>query len=442
MEDELIFIQGPKKGVYYLNRANTMQQIDDLLFISYGVKSNGISVIIPSVIIKKVRVSSIKKKITDTFNKIDRIFFLCPNRDYAISLKYEIGCYFKNITKNILYLDIPRWASESKIKPEQKKWYSKVYEEMCRNKKFLLGQIEDRLTLKKYETIAKREEEELNNLEKTLKQLKEPQEAIESNIKNIKNMKWIDKISLEGNDLSILTKAMACTYVPNIGEFIEIEKIKKADILYRMMKYQLMGKYFIILTDYYKIKNDFSIKADRNTRYPYSKVRSVAISNTYFRGQACHIGNEQACLGELSAAIGQAGKTGLDMLLMSFEAYLRSINLVDTAGQRYWCLPMGDADGNIEVWPYVEDLMKRSNSSFKDLKRNLEGYEDIMKKEKFDEIYRKIESRQQNGKLFAGECRYLQDPRRNMGECIKLIKDREPLLFEELKKKGAFSQWQ
>ena len=97
---------------------------------------------------------------------------------------------------------------------------------------------------------------------------------------------------------------------------------------------------------------------------------------------------------------------------------------------------MGDADGNVEVWPYVETVMKSEHLSFKNMSRTLENYEKILdspKMRKYDERF---------GKFFEGSCSNLGDPKQNMMQCIELIKSREPALYDELERKGAFAKWQ
>ena len=302
---------------------------------------------------------------------------------------------------------------------------------MSHDKRFLLGQLPDRLDLirlkekeKEIEAFIEKREKELLNMKPITNDM-----IIKTSVDKIKQMKWIDKIEAgPNNSLRILTTPMACTFVPNIGRCIPLRYIEHEDVLYRIMKYQCLGKYFIIQPDYYIIESNFNIKADRNDKYPLSHVRNVMIRNTYFKGQACHIGNGHACLGELSAAISQARKTGLEMLLMSFEVYLRSINLPDAAGQRYYVLPMGDVEGNVEVWPYVEGVMKRRGISFKNKERSLETYEDILAN---TELSKEAEN---FGKYFDGSCENWNESTQesNMKECLKLIEKREPEVYQEI----------
>lgn len=97
------------------------------------------------------------------------------------------------------------------------------------------------------------------------------------------NMKWINKIEAGPEDsLRILTNPMACTYVPNIARYIPLRYFEKEDILYRIMKYQMLGKYFIVLPDYYIISNNFNIRGERNDRYPKTRVRNVMIKILIF----------------------------------------------------------------------------------------------------------------------------------------------------------------
>ena len=119
------------------------------------------------------------------------------------------------------------------------------------------------------------------------------------------------------------------------------------------------------------------------------------------------------------------------MLLMSFEAYLRSINLPDPAGNRFWCLPMGDAEGNVEVWPYIEDIMKKNNVSFEGRERSLETYEYILGNTKLREY------NEQFGCTFNAYVREYpeSEEKKKMEQCLNLIKEREPKVYEQIMKR-------
>ena len=430
-------------GAFYLHSLNDGLDARAFLFASKGIKSKGTTVVITISLISHYNYGSIREYLVNKgFTKVDRVFVLYDRQNlwgFGIrdirDIQKILGRTLKDITKRILTYDMTIWLNQEGYTDRHLQWYGRVLDAMASDKRFILGQIGDRLRLAddkeklvEYQILLEKKQEELKNL-------RSPEEIQTTSIKNLKNMKWIDKIEAgPGNSLRILTKPMACTFVPNIGRYVAIDYIARNDILYRIMKYQCLGKYFIIQPDYYIIDSRFGIKGDSNTRYKQTAVRQVMINNLYFKGQACHIGNGQACVGELGAAIGQASKTGLDMLLMSFEAYLRSINLPDAAGQRYYVLPMGDADGNVEVWPYVEDIMKRLNVPFPaGAERNLDTYEKIL---------HEPEMRRNNyawGKNFDGDCRSFSDAQAedNMQKCLKLIEEREPQVYEEIMKRVA-----
>ena len=271
-------------------------------------------------------------------NHFDRVFFIGTNSSFSSyridRLKKDLGNSFKAITKRVLVYNIDKWLEVNNISRAQLEWVANVCYQMSQDNRFLLGQIRDRQHLAKLKQNISTIEARISKREEELANIQPLSEIQKTNVRNIKNMKWIDRIEpASGDSLRILTKPLACTYVPNIGKYIPYQYFEREDILYRMMKYQCLGKYFIVLPDYYILGSNFNFKGDENTRYPISRVRNVMIRNTYFHGMAPHIGNGNACLGELSGAISQAHKNGLDMLLMSIEAYLRSINLPDAAGQ-------------------------------------------------------------------------------------------------------------
>lgn len=428
-----LFLIKLPNGVYFLWDNNNNLSAHTLLFALKGIRSSGKTVVITDYTIGSFGIHTIAEYLTSKgFSNIDRIF-ISKERNLTMSnldrTKREMGQTFGRIAKRVLYYDMYAWIKHEDITTEQLEWFQRVILDMLDNKKFLLGQLSDRTELEQLKSNLITMQTKLEKREEELKNLKSTNEVGKTSIKNILRMKWIDKIeATRNNGLRILTKAMACTYVPNIGRYMDVNIIKRHDILYRIFKYQCLGKYFIIQPDYYIIDSNFNIRADVNDRYPLSKVRNVMIRNTYFHGQACHIGNQNICAGELASAISGARKNGLDMLLMSFEAYLRSINLPDAAGQRFYCLPMGDADGNVEVWPFVEDVMKRMNVSFGDRQRNLETYEWILTNTRLRDMEGNF------GRPFEDGCRDFGEDQaqRNLNNCLELVKEREPQVYEEI----------
>ena len=347
-------------------------------------------------------------------------------RRYIISLARAAT---RSLNKpKIISICIERLMQELNLNGTHYNWFDKVIKSMLNDNRFLVGQIEDRLQLKQKIDRRKSIEESLKKKEDRLKNFKSAEENGSTNINNILKMKWIDTFHLTNSkDLDILTKPMACTYVPNIAKFYKIQDIMQSEILYRIAKYQALGKYFITLPYHYIIQNNFNITSASNDTIPRTAVRDVIYKGTYFHGTACHIGNGSACLGELSAAISGAAQNGLDMLLMSFEVYLRSINLPDAAGQRFFCLPMGDKDGNIEVWPYVENFAKENKISLKGLERNLDGYE------KFINKFEKKGYRLDLGVPCRGAANYSEETQKNNMEMfLGLVKEREPRVYEQI----------
>lgn len=425
-------------GVFYIfNRMfNSLEANHSLFFAMYGIKSKGTTLVIDYDIITNFSYGSIKRHLIEkNLKHFDRIFIIVNRsiKNFSDSgirnNNVDAGIIFKDISSKVLVFDTNKWEKSNNIKREQINWFYNVIGQMMQDKRFLLGQIDDRMSLAEMKSQIAALEDKLEKRKEELRNLRQPEDAAKTNLKNIMNMKWIDKIEAgPGDSLRILTNPMACTYVPNIARYIPLNYFEEEDILYRIMKYQMLGKYFIVLPDYYIISHDFNIKGDRNDHYPKTRVRNVMMQNTYFHGMACHIGNGQACLGELGAAISGASKNGLDMLLMSFEVYLRSINLPDAAGQRYFVLPMGDENGNIEVWPYVEDVAKRNNVSLKDLDRTLDGYEKLLNTPPM------ANKRESYGKYFNGSCSSWSEQMQesNLKQCLDLIHQREPDVYEKI----------
>lgn len=414
-----------KDDVYLaVNSMNSYIDPKEIMFGMYGVRSKGKTIIIPQSIWSSLLMAEMEKGLTNKkIGKVDRIIFT-SNSTSATSTIYskKPGYVFRNIAKTILVREIYRWVREANITNEQIAWFTRIINYMLHDEKFLLGQLPYRVKLNSLRQQLPAAIESVQKREEQLRHMEEVQTASTS-VENIKRMKWIDKIGAHPEGLSILTKPMACTHLPNIAEFIDARYIAKSDILYKIMKYQFLGKYLIVLPDYYVVRNNFEIKGDHNDRYPVSRVRQIIQSHTYFHGMACHIGDGQACVGELGSAIADANKNGLDMLLMAFEAYLRSINIPDAAGQRFYCLPMGDASGKIEVWPYMDTMLKKHHIRFYE-KRSLEAYEQAIKRDPVGCFSDRPSFCACNNTPIARDA--------NLESCLELVRQREPKIYEQI----------
>lgn len=176
-----------------------------------------------------------------------------------------------------------KWEKSNNIKREQINWFYNIIGQMMQDNRFLLGQINDRMSLAEMKSQIAVLEDKLEKRKEELRNLQQPEDVSKTNLRNIMNMKWINKIEAGPDDsLRILTNPMACTYVPNIARYIPLRYFEKEDILYRIMKYQMLGKYFIVLPDYYIISNNFNIRGERNDRYPKTRVRNVMIKILIF----------------------------------------------------------------------------------------------------------------------------------------------------------------
>lgn len=428
-------------GSYVLYERGSSDITRNCFVAMYGIRTRNKTVVVSYETIKCYGPDFVCSFLKDKSLFPDKIIIATSNdhnpsnvRRYIISLARAVA---RNLNKpKIISICIERLVQELNLDRAHYIWFDNVIRSMINDNRFLVGQIEDRLQLKQKIDRKKSIEESLRKKEDRLKNFKSAEENENTNINNILKMKWIDTFSLTNSkELDILTKPMACTYVPNIAKFYMKQDIMKSEILYRIAKYQALGKYFITLPYHYIIQNNFNITSASNDTVPRTAVREVIYKGTYFHGTACHIGNGSACLGELSAAISGAAQNGLDMLLMSFEVYLRSINLPDPAGQRFFCLPMGDKDGNIEVWPYVEDFAKDRKISLKGLERNLDGYEKLINK--FEEKGYGLNL----GVPCRGATSYNEATQmNNMETFLGLVKEREPEVYEQIMdrvKKGA-----
>lgn len=302
---------------------------------------------------------------------------------------YKICLVGKNLNKEHIYrlgmmpFDVTKW--KNKPTDAQISWATKMVKRMSGDKSFLLGQVDIRRSLTSNKESLVEYENKYKSLYDELKNRKTTETIIGDGVKNIKNMHWIQSLRLkEEGSLLLRTKDMACLHVPNISNYIRIGDIERHDILYKIMKYQFLGKYFIVLSNDYVIPANYNIVGEENRKIIEEtdrEIKNLIRSKTYFRGTACHIGDGQICSGEFSSSISMAHKTGLDLFLMNFEAYLRSINIGDAAGRRYHYLPMGNEKGEIEMWPAFDYQIKKvMKTSLKGLERSKKGYTEMAKK--------------------------------------------------------------
>lgn len=428
-----------KDGVYYYS-LTTGYNPSAVLFGINGIRSKGISIIINQEEFRNHMGNDIKRFVSSKISHANRIFFFVQEGKNPFNNIKNLGSLFREVSPRVMYIK----EANLKYTQKQKKWISKLIEQMTYDSNFILGQIGQRRELKGIDSHITETTTRLAKMEDELKNLKLEEIScnIESTKKNILRMKWIDKIENKGEGLRILTKPMALTYVPNIGKFFDSSVIASNDLLYTILKNQCLGKYFIGLPEYYCISDTFGVKGENNTVYPTSPSRELLHANTYFHGVVPHIGNGQACVGELNGAIAKAPETGLDIFLMSFEVYLRSANLQDAAGAYFYVLPMGDAQGNIELWPWVEKRMKQTHTSRKGIDRTLEGY---------DKAIQAIQSKDSNGWRQCGyDWRnlifYPNNPprardfgddtqRKTLEANLELIHQREPKVYDMIKKR-------
>lgn len=423
-------------GHYVLCDKSVTETTEAYFVALYGLRSKGQTLLIPFDLLRVEGPTAISMFIDSKNLSFDRIAIAINtepketgNCSVIQTIKRELGRRFR---KDVILISIDRLLRDTNMTLNQLNWFSQVLRSMATDNRFLLGQIEDRMLLKS--DIEKRKiiEAKLKKQEERLDNFKSSGDNLTTNINNILRMKWIDKLEIiKSKHLGITTKALACTYVPNIARYIYVAEIEKNEIIYRMAKYQALGKYFIVLPYTYMIRDNYGVSAWYNAEMELSNVQQAVCKETYFHGTACHIGDGQACVGELSAAIAGAPKNGLDMLLMSLEAYLRSINLTDPAGQRFYCLPMGDKDGNIEVWPFIEHQAKKFDISLKGVERSYEGYSKLL------EVFNKRGLRSSFGKPYDVSCHSLrpETEEANMKDFLDLVHRREPKVYDQIMKR-------
>lgn len=337
----------------------------------------------------------------------------------------------KALCCDIIYIDITELKRRMRITDEQLSWFRSVVDVMRNDYRFLLGQVAERQELESLEERINGIDNSIKETQRRLKNFSDnsEKELNPNTLKNIEQMQWIERLVYDRSGLHLLTKPMACSHVPNIAKVIRSSYIAKNHLFYRIMKYQFLGKYFIALPDWYIIDHNYGFKAEEIGKLPSEQSRTFIQKCTWFHGMICHAGNGNSCLGELAGSVAAAEKTGLDLYLMSIESYIRSINLEDVAGRRFYTLPMGDANGNIEVWPFLEYRAKKCKVSLKDLERTEQGYNDFLERWSIDP--RLVED---YPLLSDQSAEAIQE---NMQMCLELIKSREPKVYEKIIERGV-----
>ena len=150
--------------------------------------------------------------------------------------------------KEVIIIDIPRLMRDKGYSSKQLDWFYNIIHKMFDDDRFLLGQIRMRKSLERISNDIASIDRDLESVKENLDRARGVDETnINQHIvDNINKMQWIDNMSLTKQGLSILTKSMACTHVPNIARAVDVREIAKCDMLYRIMKYQYLGKYFIL----------------------------------------------------------------------------------------------------------------------------------------------------------------------------------------------------
>lgn len=121
-----------------------------------------------------------------------------------------------------------KWEKSNNIKREQINWFYNIIGQMMQDNRFLLGQINDRMSLAEMKSQIAVLEDKLEKRKEELRNLQQPEDVSKTNLRNIMNMKWINKIEAGPDDsLRILTNPMACTYVPNIARYIPLRYFEK-----------------------------------------------------------------------------------------------------------------------------------------------------------------------------------------------------------------------
>ena len=185
-------------GVFYVfdRMFNSFEANHSLFFAMYGVKSKGTTLVIDYDTTGNFSYGSIRKHLVEkNLKHFDRIFIVVNRMMRNLSdgnLKRhnaDAGITFRDISSKVLLFDMNKWERANNIKREQVSWFYNVIGQMMQDNRFLLGQINDRMSLAEMKTQIATLEDKLEKRKEELRNLQQPEEVSKTNLKNIMNMK-------------------------------------------------------------------------------------------------------------------------------------------------------------------------------------------------------------------------------------------------------------
>ena len=143
-------------GVFYIfdRMFNSLEANHSLFFAMYGIKSKGTTLVIDHDTTTNFSYGSISRYLMEkNLKHFDRIFIIInrSNRNFSDNnikrQNVDAGIVFRDISSKVLVFDINKWEKSNNIKREQVNWFYDIIRQMMQDNRFLLGQINERMSL-------------------------------------------------------------------------------------------------------------------------------------------------------------------------------------------------------------------------------------------------------------------------------------------------------
>lgn len=412
--------------------------IETMIFGIYGIRSYGKSVVLQGDILASRGLDSffsydyMRTRLQD----FDYVFFVYKRRDREETIKTNFNRAMRmskmwGINKGIL-IDYNRFIEQT-FTPEMYRSISNFYSLILKDYDFQISHIKDMKSLGMLKSRLENRNAAISRLiaDKKMidKERSEPQNVgIKKAIKTIENMSWIANVKQHPKGLALRTNQMQMSLVPNIGYSLDTDLIARRASYYTIFKNQCLGLNFVSPDAEYLIPYDMNVAALSSGSD--DAVKKWIRNSLMFQGMNPHMGLGGKCYGEFASGISSAQKYGIDFLIMSLEGFLRSANLQDSAGKCVLNMPMGDVNGNITCWPYIDEVLNKFGIAY----RGRRDYKTYLKLIKKLEIAMRNNPRVNINNLTTG----MRSPNKQLFDAnLQLIKEREPKVYEQIQKRIA-----
>jgi hypothetical protein len=335
-----------------LGSENLKSTVDVLFFTNHVVRTKAPSLITHADFIANIKIEELKEKV----GGVDKIFILYESSSPEYGAKLAVKNVQATGSKAKIIL-VPTY----KFGNNYDKLYavgSRVYSQLIKIPIFQVAQIPEYLSKAGDEQQLDKIKTEISKIEDDLRAHNKAgtQSNIQKTVLSAKKLPYIKSFSKSDDLLVVHTKNVFMDFVPNVGGHISPATMRNNNAYYEIFKAQLLGMNFITPGAEYSVPYDMNIISKGCLNESFKEF----LGRLYFGASHPHIGVRGKCYGEFISGVSAAQKHGLDFLLASFEVFLRSANMMDSAGATVIRLPMGTRDGKITMWPAIDDYVKKA----------------------------------------------------------------------------------